>query len=671
MKRPAALLLFAFTLFFASCNREEPNPTGDSPAGNERVSILLVTMDTTRADAIGPATPSFNALAARGRRYAQAYAPVPQTLPAHASMMTGLYPGGHGVRENGRFLEPTHPLLAERLKERGYRTAAFISAFALARRFGLGRGFDVYDEDFGKDGAERDAKKTTDRALSWLSASAAQPAFLWVHYYDPHYPYAPPEPFKSAHAAQPYAGEVAFMDEQIGRLAREFERRAPGRHAMILVADHGEGLGEHGEQQHGNLLYQSTMHVPMVLVAPGVAPGTSAAPVSTRRIFHTVLDLAGMDATQSLRGNEVEPVIAGEAMKPFLDYGWQPQVMAVEGRMKTIHARQVETYDVIADPRETRNLGPQAEMSRAVRATLRDYPLPVQGVAAAETPATEEDRKKLASLGYVASTARPVIRHDAPRPIEMVKLFPILDEAASLFVNERYAAAIPLLRQILEADPHNLDAALRLATAHSTLGQDAPALEGFARAQAIAPDSADVRTYLALHLAKGDQWERAVPMLERIVTETPNKVPALEALALVRERQGRLEDAVAVRQKLYALRAPNAAELVATGNLAMQTGQTAIAIESFERARAAQGAQFRSHLELGVLYLAANRLTEARDSLDRVSQSHPAYPMALFKRAQVSVLLRESDASTRIAAARERADAVTRPLIERERLFQQ
>ncbi|HVS33545.1 MAG TPA: sulfatase-like hydrolase/transferase, partial [Thermoanaerobaculia bacterium] len=228
----------------------------EAPAPPARPSILLVTMDTTRADAMtAEVAPAFNALAARGLRFSYAYATVPQTLPSHASMLTGLYPAGHGVHENARTLDPTQPLVTEKLRENGYRTAAFISAFALARRFGLARGFDVWDEDFGEGNAERAAKETTDRALAELAKPSSAPLFLWVHYYDPHYPYTPS-----------YLGEVAAMDEQIGRLVAAFEKSAPGPHAIAVLSDHGEGLGEHGEEQHGNLLYQSTMHVPLVLV---------------------------------------------------------------------------------------------------------------------------------------------------------------------------------------------------------------------------------------------------------------------------------------------------------------------------------------------------------------------------------------------------------------------
>ena len=652
VRRPLLLLV---PLLLLACNREVPAEREPAP----RPNILLVTLDTTRADAMGPATPHFNALAARGRTYAYAYATVPQTLPSHASMFTGLYPAGHGVRENARHLSERHPLLAEKLKSAGYGTAAFVSAFAVAKRFGIARGFDVYDEP---EDPERDARATTERALAFLQGAPQQPLFLWVHYYDPHYPYTPPEPHRARHAGDPYLGEVAFMDEQLGRVLRAFEQR--GAATIVVVADHGEGLGEHGEQQHGNLLYQTTMHVPMVLAGPGIAAGRDQTPFSTRHVYHLLLRAAGLGP-----GPGAEPVVAGEAMKPFLDYGWQPQVMAVEGRTKAILAGRTEVYDVVADPREQRNLAAQSNLSRPVRATLRDYPIPTPG--AAEPPANldEESQRKLASLGYVSATARPAVRADAPVPADMAPLFPILDRASGLFVREQYREAIPLLEQIHARDPHNLDAVLRLASANSALGHDAEALAAFRKAEAIAPDSADVRTYLALHYAKGKKWQRAIPLLERIVRDEPDRVPPLEALAVIRERQGRLEEAVALRERIYAKRAASPAELVRLGEMQMNLGKTAPALASFEASRARQGAAFAHHLEIGVLYLAAGRLADARESLDRVPPSHPGYAMALFKRAQVSVLLREPDVAARIQRARENADAVTRELIERERLF--
>ena len=442
------------------------------------------------------------------------------------------------------------------------------------------------------------------------------------------------------------------MDQQFVRLVSVF------RGAVIIVGDHGEGLGDHGEAQHGDLLYQATMHVPLLLIGPGVNPGTTDGAVSTRRVFHTIRDWAGLDAAHSLRHAENE-VVVGEAMKPFLDYGWQPQVMALEGRLKTISAGKIEVYDVIADPAETHDLSATANLSRPVRAAIQQYPIP----SFAPPPADEESRKQLASLGYVATVAKPVVRKDAPRPAEMAHLFPLLDEAAHLFVDERYREAIPILERILKDDPHNLDSALRLATAQSSLGHDAEAVAAFQRAQAIDPNSEDVRTYLGLHYARGKRWQKAVPLLEEVVAKDPARLPAVEGLATVRERQGRMEDAIRLRQQIYAQRAPTSAELVHLGSMAMAVGQTAVAIDAFEKAHSDHD------LELGVLYLAAGRLQDASDALDRVPQSSPDYPMATFKRAQVSVLLHEPDASTHIDTARRHADATTRELIARERLF--
>jgi arylsulfatase A-like enzyme/Tfp pilus assembly protein PilF len=666
-----ALLALPVLLALAACRQQSESKQPATPA--VRPSILLITLDTTRADSIGPEavgieTPSFNALAAHGRRFRFAYTAVPQTLPSHTSMMTGLYPAGHGLRENGRYLSPAQPLVAEKLHAAGYRTAAFVSAFALSRRYGLSRGFDVYDDAMPEPRNERTAQATTDLALALLSKTSSQPLFLWVHYYEPHFPYEPPEPFRARFALKPYLGEIAAMDQQLGRLVAAFQQQF-GRDAAIIVAgDHGEGLGEHGEAQHGNLLYQATMHVPLLIAGPRASPGVSDSPVSTRRIFQTILDWAGIDATNSLLAVPHE-IVAAEAMKPFLDYGWQPQVMAVEGRFKAILAGRVEVYDVVADPAEAHDLAASAPLTRDMRATLREYPVPSLAAAATAEPpnVSDEERRKLASLGYVASTTKPIVRANAPRPADMTHLFPIEDQAAGLFVREQYAAAVPLLVRILSEDPYNLDAALRLATCYSMLGRDGDALVTYQKAQAIAPQSQDVRQYLGLHYARGAEWQRAIPLLEQVVAESPDRVAALEGLALVRERQGRLDDEVAILQRIYALRTPSPSELRHLGEVAMQAGQTTAAIDAFEKARAGQGAAF--DLELGVLYLAANRLEEARTALDRVPPAHPGYAMALFKRAQVSVLLHEPDASDRIAAARAHANATTRELIARERLF--
>jgi arylsulfatase A-like enzyme/Tfp pilus assembly protein PilF len=665
MRVGRSALLLAFVS--AGCAGTAPPPP--------RPSILLVTLDTTRADAIGPdaigiETPGFNALAARGLRFRQAYAAAPETLPSHTSLLTGLYPGGHGVHENGRRVRADTPLIGEELQRAGYETAAFVSSFVLARQYGLARGFTTYDDELGGP-VERAARDTTDRAIAFLSRPSSKPVFLWVHYFDPHAPYAPPQPFRARYARQPYLGEVAAMDAELGRLVQAFERRASVASATIVVGDHGEGLGDHGERQHGHLLYQSTMHVPLVVAGPGISPGVKDVPVSTRHVADTIRDWAGLDATGSLRaGAPPGEVVIGEAMKPFLNYGWQPQIMAIEGTAKAIQAGRTELFDVVADPKETRSLvSPAAPLPRSLADALRDYPVPSPEAARPARGVSEEDRKKLGSLGYVSASAAPVVRKDAPRPADMTHLFEVIEQASDRFVAERYKEAIPLLTRILTTDPFNLDATLRLATSHSALGQNDAAMAAFRKAASLAPRSMDVRMYVGLHLARGADWAQAVPMLEQVLTDDPERLPALAGLALLRVKQNRPADALGLWQQVQAQRALTSSELIEVGLLAMSIQRTDEAVRAFEEARGRQGAAFRHDLELGVLYLAGRQYAAARDALDRRLAAQPADPMALFKRAQVSVLLNEPDRARRIQLARDKADATTKPLIQNEALF--
>ncbi|MGA7616770.1 MAG: sulfatase-like hydrolase/transferase [Thermoanaerobaculia bacterium] len=665
-------LVAAAIAALAACSRNVPETKTPAPP-SVRPSILLVTLDTTRADSIGPEakgvdTPAFDSLAAEGMRFRQAYATAPETLPSHTSMMTGLYPAAHGLHENARYLSSKEPLVAERLHQAGYATAAFISGFPLERQFGLARGFDHYDDTLGRGRNERSSKETTDLALRWLAQSPALPLFVWVHYYDPHFPYEPPEPFRSRYAGRPYLGEIAEMDQQMGRLVAAFRSRANGPVGVIVVGDHGEGLGDHGESQHGNLLYQTTIHVPLIVTGPGFRSAVSDTPVSTRRICQTILDFAGIDRSESLRNTKPEVVIA-EAMAPFLQYGWQPQVMAVEGHRKYIEAGSLEIYDVVADPKETKDLAPDAAIPRDVRTAIREYPIPSPDQPAGNTDLSDEDRKQLASLGYIASEARPPLRKDAPRPIDMVGMFGELDEASALFGSASYAEVVPLFEKILRQDPNNLMVTLRLAVAESALGRNAAAIASFHRAEAIAPDSLDVKMYLALHYLRGGQPDRAAPLLEKVLAKTPDRLPAIEGLAAIREREGELDQAVDLYQRAFGMKSPDGAELVHLGELAMRVGNTPVALDAFERARTTEGSRFAHDLELGVLYLDARRLADARDALDRVTASDPGYPMALFKRAQVSVLLQEPDAASRIAIAKVHANAMTQQLIANERLF--
>jgi arylsulfatase A-like enzyme/Tfp pilus assembly protein PilF len=667
------LLALALSAVASGCGGEGSDE-GKGASPDRRPAILLVTLDTTRADAVQPEataveTPTLAALAERGLRFTQAYATAPQTLPSHASMLTGLYPAGHGLHENGRRLAASHPVAAEGLAALGYRTAAFVSGFPLDRQFGLARGFATYDDAMEGEGLERGAAATTDRALAFLDGAGDGALFLWVHYYDPHDPYAPPEPYASRYADAPYLGEIAHLDAQLGRLLAAFEERFPERPRKVLVAgDHGEGLGDHGEALHGNLLYQGVMRVPLVIAGSGVEAGVRAQPVSVRQVHDTILGWARLEPSPGFLA-EPPPVVLAEAMTPYLLYAWQPQVMGVRGTVKAILSGDLEVYDLAADPAEARDLAATARLDTQLRQAVREYPLPSSGGAGPAEPLTETDRQRLASLGYVPSGSPQRLRPDAPVPRRMTHLFADLDLGSGLFVRRDYGRAIPVFERILAADPGNLTAALRLAVAHSALGEADRAMAWFRRAAEIDPTSLDRKHYLAMHLFSTGADEEAAALFEAVLAAAPQRLPALEALARVRQRQGRPAEAAALLERVIELRPEPVAELVALGGLRMEMAQTGAAIAAFERARGLQGDGFGHHLELGVLYLAAGRPPDARDALDRVPPEHPGHAMALFKRAQVSVLLGEADRGERIRAAWRTADAITRPMIRREQLF--
>jgi len=669
--------ILAFVLTACSGDTEAPAAAArpPSPPKTELPAILLVTLDTTRADRTGietslVETPNLETLASNGIYFTQAYSVTPTTLPSHTSMLTGLYPADHLIRENGRRVDNNLDLLGAELQSRGYQTAAFVSGFPLDGQFGLSRGFDHYDDDFDGDATERDAAATTDLALAWLEGKTA-PLFLWVHYYDPHEPYQPPEPFLSRYPGNPYLGEIAYMDQELGRLVTAFEMQFQGRPLkIIVVGDHGEGLGDHGETLHGNLLYQGTMRVPLILAGSEITAATRERAVSIRQVFDTVLGWTGEDRPGSLMGDNLEPAL-GEALKPYLQYGWQPQFMAVQDGIKVIRSGDTEIYDVLTDPAETDNLDGEVEPAPALWDAIDSYSTRALAKQPQEQQTlSQEALDKLASLGYVGSSGSATVREDAPNPRDMVYLFHDMDIGAGLFIRRDYAAAIPVFERILEADPYNFMAALRLAVAYSVTGDPVEAQAYFDRARAIDPASVDLRHYQALHYLKNKQWDLAGPLFESVLAESPDSLTDLEGLAQVYTREGQINKALEVLQKIVKIKDQPALEWARIGQLRMSLRDTKGAISAFETARKLLADRFTFNLELGMLYMADKRLQDAAASLDRVSRFHPAYAMALFKRAQVSVLLNEADREQRVRQAWVQADDTTRPLIENERLFQ-
>jgi len=501
--------------------------------------------------------------------------------------------------------------------------------------------------------------------------------FVWVHYYDAHEPYLPPEPFGSRWKENPYYGEVSYVDVQLGRLI-EAVRRDLNQPVLIVVGDHGESLGDHGELRHGNLLYQGVMRVPLLVSGPKLDAMTVSTAVSTRRVFHTILGLAGGDPSGSLldqagvvTAGDVLPgeVVVGEAMKPFLQYGWQPQVMAVSGRTKAIRSGDtVEIYDVVSDPTESKDLAPDHRLDPAILEALRTYPLPsLDSVEGAGLDADE--RKKLAALGYFSSNEIPTHRLDVPRARDMTHLFADLDRGSGLFVQERWRESISVFEKIVDQDPDNLMVNLRLAVAYSLSGRRQEAESYFERAERIDPDSVDRRRYLALHYCRFGDLDRAESLLGPLLPRLGGNLAALECFSEIRFGQGRFDEAARLLARVATLQPDSAAIRERLGEARMAAGETQAAIAAFEAARDFDAEAFDRHLELGVLYLAAHNLELAVRELESVPPTHPGYPMALFKRAQVSVLRGEPDREERVRLAYRHANTTTRSLIASESLF--
>jgi arylsulfatase A-like enzyme len=406
--------LAALAASIASCGNPhtQARPTG----------VVVITLDTTRADRLPPygfasvETPALSGLAARGVVFERAMTVAPLTLPAHASLLTGVYPARHGVRDNSDRFASAQPTLADRLSSHGFRTAASVGSILLARDRGLGHGFQIYRDEIGRtsEGAlrsRRPGNEVIDDAIAWLQTVGGEPFFLWVHLYDVHQPYASPEPYGSRYGQMPYLGEIAFADEQVGRLLLALDARGlTARTAIVVAGDHGESLGEHREEAHGLLLYEGTLHVPLIVSAPGLSPRRVASPVSLVDVAPTVLDFLGrphadMDGI-SLRalmagGAAPERSLYAESMFPRR-FGWSPLRSIREGRFKFIEAPRPELYDLDLDPDEEHNLyGARPVLAKGLAATL--------GTPEAVAPAAAVDRsvaERIASLGYASPSMR-------------------------------------------------------------------------------------------------------------------------------------------------------------------------------------------------------------------------------------------------------------------------
>lgn len=676
--------------------------SGCSP--RSRLNVLLVTFDTTRADHIGCygyneiSTPTLDGLAAESVVFEQAHTAVPITLPSHSTIMTGLYPPAHGARDNGLFvLGDDVPTLASILSGSGYATAAAIGAFPLLGRFGISQGFEFFDDnvltpeiDFrgrptipkhGMFFDERRAEDVNAALLSWFESSLREPFFAWAHYFDPHQPFAPPTPYDQLYATHPYDGEIAYADGCFGRLiARLKELGVWDRTAVVFVADHGEGLGEHDEATHSMLLYETTLHVPLIIRIPGQPPRRVAQPVGTVDIAPTLLDLLeipnppemqGRSLLPAMQGSELEPrALYAETLSPRLSNGWgELRAVYVESR-KYIHGPRPELYDLHTDPAELSDLAAArpAEVAEMYGLLDRELQRIRRGEAIQPVDLDSSTRDRLEALGYLGQASDEdlvvvdTLRGDGPPPQDLVASVSDLSAAKQLLVDGRAHGAREVLLDLQRQQPENLAVLEMLASAELQLGRVDRALAWLDELERL-DRSSDVRARLELSIAvrmfiDGDlqgslercnralsiqpgaqaEYLRAVTLsrlgdtggfqaaLERTLELDPTHGPARVDLGVQLAAQGRPDAAreaflQAIHDRPYLPRAH-----YNLGTLLVATEDLVGATAAFERALAIQPTYIAPQYALLALDIDRGDLASARDRLNQIFEIDPAAP---------------------------------------------
>jgi arylsulfatase A-like enzyme/Flp pilus assembly protein TadD len=630
----AGSIVAAAILWFFLARRGEPQADLGPIAGQ---NVLLVTIDTLRADALGSyggraATPALDRLAADGVRFDYAHAHAVLTLPSHTSILTGTYPYQHGVRDNSGYrVAPDARTAATLLKSAGYATGAFVAAFPLHSRFGLNRGFDVYDDRFGETRAptdfvmpERPATAVVPLARDWIAAreGAGQRWFAWVHVFEPHAPYRPPPPF-DAQYARPYDGEVAATDAALAPLLDD-ARTAKRPVVVVVTGDHGEALGDHGEQTHGLFAYESTLRIPLILAEVGGAGGADRASTRRRRagevssvparhvdILPTLLDAVGQPIPSDLPGRTLLP--AGErrsaaprtsyfeAMSAVLNRGWAPLTGVLAGRDKYIDLPIPERYDLAADAAEATNLSRQSpERDRTLAAGLRSFNATLPGMRRTEAP---EAAARLQALGYVSGDAPIKERYtEADDPKNLLVLDQAIHRGVELYMSRRYDDAIQNYRDIVARRPDMAIAYRHLAFVEWETGRTGPAIATLQQAMVAGVKHGGITSQLGTYLAESGNAEIAVRLLEPIVAGggAPD-VDTLNALGIAYARGGREQQAREIFDRMLSLDPESAMALENIGALDLARNAFDSARQAFTRAAELDPLSSQAHAGLGIV----------------------------------------------------------------------
>jgi len=684
--RPWRLGWLPLLLLLQGCGAERP------------WNVLLVTLDSTRADYLGAygresaRTPHLDRLAAEGFLFADCVSTAPVTLPSHSTIHTGTYPPLHGVRDNGLFRLPEErTTLAEVLRARGYATGAAIGAFPLTREFGLTQGFAFYDdhitvtaEDFrgrpdprrGVFFDERPGARVNDAILPWLRERDGEPFFAWIHYWDPHHPLVPPAPYGELFHHDPYQGEIANADQSLGVVLRQLEESGEDRRTVVVVVgDHGEGRGDHGEETHSFLAYDSTLRVPLIVRVPGRAGGRRIEErVGTVDVVPTILDLLGLEPPAEVQGRSLVPLMEGrrvdrrqlyyaEAMSPRLSHGWGELRVLYDEPYKYIHGPRPKLFDLAADPRELDDLiDRRPEVAERMKADLAAFlrTLSDPGAGAAVHDASGDTRQRLAALGYLSTggadpgSVREELRSDGTPPGERVGDNNLASRLRQQISRRDYLSARETALRLVERDPRNAFYRGMLAASYLGLGQLDEAVRVVEEGESVMAQNQDVYLQVANELFAAGDKERGLAIARRVVGDQGTPYGHY----LLAEMLGDLGDASGRRRQLE-----RAVELD-PGHL---RAALALAID-LARAGALQRAENRLlellehhpleakvHFNYAVLLLQLGRSERALGRLERTVALAPGYWQAHLARLAVHVDRGErEEAAEALALLRER-----------------
>jgi arylsulfatase A-like enzyme/Flp pilus assembly protein TadD len=637
-------------------------------------NIILITVDTTRADRMGflgskrGLTPNLDTLARQSVVFTHAYSQAPFTAPSHATILTGTYPQFHQVEDFPVPLSKDLPYAPALLKAHGYHTAAFLGSIVLDPSQGLGigfdRGFDTYDAGFHLPAPGEDRYSSTERrgdivvahALAWLSDHARGPFFIWVHLYDAHNPYEPPEPFLSKYKSAPYDGGVAYADSALGKLLSQLRTRGLYENSLIAVmSDHGEGLGDHGEEFHGFFLYDATIHVPLLLKLPGerFAGKRIENRVGLVDVVPTILQTAGIEVPQEMQGESLldmippkpppaasmgfvpasspdRPVYA-ETEYGLRGYGWSVLRSLRTGKYLFIEAPRRELYDLAVDPKAEHDL---ATRFKAVADTLQSQldafrQKTAKSGEAPTLPADPEVQAKLAALGYMsASTLSPVAASVGigADPKDKIEVGNMMSRANTLLEEKRFDEAVLLLHQVIAQDPKMTVAYAKLGTAEARLGNFPEAVKAKRKAVELMPESPDLHFELGNVLVEAQDYEAAVTELEGVEAEMPGSWKAKFLLAMAYSRTDRLPQAISECEKVLAVLPEQYGANLLLGRVLLRSGDAEAALPRLMKAASLRPGAPEPHLSLADAYAKLGRNDDAereRNVGKRLAETRP------------------------------------------------